>query len=227
MQDSRAPIIAFIIQYVSISTIALLVVIVALGDYCVGFICNWVEPINEIEVYVLAIIAGFAGIIGLFIGNPREHITSTIALFIAAMATAIAGYLSIGDNIAGRDIVSALAVFSILSLSAEWIGNRIINLRAAAKSLIVMATVATFIIVISVFYSQPGIEHYFSTWILLPFGIIVINVVICLMYLNYEKVIMCLMVPFIWISSGFRKLAKSLKLTGRDDKTRREDDKSI
>ena len=218
-QNAKVPMITFIIQYVSISTILLLVVFVALGGYCTGIICNWTKPINGIEVYVLAITAGFAGVIGLFIGNRREYSLSIYALFIAALATATAGWLSIGGNVAGRDIVIGLALLTTLSILAEWAGNLIVNLRVIVRFLIVIATIFAFIVAILALDSQSIVERHFSIWILLPFGIAVIIAVICSIYLSYGKIV-------VWISSGFMKLGKSFKLTGRGGETTRNDDKS-
>ena len=132
---------------------------------------HWFEPISDKQAAVLTLSAGHAGIIGLLINNGGRFTWSTYALLIAAVATALAGYRTIGESPVGQVTAVTLALLTIPAVWAEYIdtkARRTWNFGRSKKGFLILLLAVGIILAA---YNQYQNEHYLRNWILIPLGI--------------------------------------------------------
>ncbi len=160
-----------VIRAAAIVPLALLVILLASHPLYLGLIPQLFQPIVDKQVAVLTLTAGHAAIIGLLINNRGRFTWSTHALFVAGMATALAGFRTIGESTPG--VVIALMLI-LLTFPAVWADAFSAGLRSAWRFVrtltgisLVLLSVATVLIA----YNQWQDENYIRNWILIPMGI--------------------------------------------------------
>ena len=160
------------IRTVGIAPIALLVAALSLHELYPGPIPRWLEPIVDKQTAVLTLSAGHAGIIGLLISTKGRFTPSTYALLIAAVATALAGFRTIGDSTAGQAVAATLALLTIPAVWSEFLSTlpmRVWYFARSPKGILVILFVTS---VMSVAYNQSLNENYIRDWMLIPFGVL-------------------------------------------------------
>ena len=117
--DGEPSITTLAIRLAGIAPFALLVVVLASLDLYPKPLPQWVQPVADKQIAVLTLTAGHAGIIGLLISTKGRFTFSTFALVIAATATALAGFRTIGDSTSGQAIAAMLVLLTIPAVFAE------------------------------------------------------------------------------------------------------------
>ena len=135
-----------------------------------GLIPSWFKPILNQQVAVLTLCAGHAAIIGLWITTRDRYNWSTLALAIAAVATAGAGYRSVAESMAGHVIVILLFLLLIPSIWVESLSARLMWVWRFKKGFLTGTLVVLWVILVTV--NQLQNENYIRNWILIPLGII-------------------------------------------------------
>ena len=123
LEDETPNLLAVAIRTTGIAPIAFLVVALSLHELYPTIIPRWFEPIVDKQTAVLTLSAGHAGIIGLLISTKGRLTPSTYALLIAAVATALAGFRTIGDSISGQAVATTLALLTIPAVWSELLSN--------------------------------------------------------------------------------------------------------
>ena len=171
-QEGKPSALAHAIRITGIAPIALLVGSLASHHLLPGHIPHWFQPIVDKEVAVLTLSAGHAGIIGLLISNRGRFTWSTYALFIAAVATALAGLRTIGESTPG--VVVALMLF-LLTVPAVWAEPLSANMQRVWSFARTRGRISTILLVtgvVGIAINQFRDENYIKNWILIPFGIL-------------------------------------------------------
>ena len=133
--DQKSSPLTHAIRLTGIAPIVLLVVSLALHDLFPRYIPHWFQPIIDKDVAVLTLSAGHAAIIGLLISNRGRFNWSTYALFIAALATALAGFRTIGESTPGHVVALMLFLLTGPAVWAEWLSaNTIRDLEIGTNS---------------------------------------------------------------------------------------------
>lgn len=161
------------VRVTGIAPIALLIVALASHEYWPWRTPQWFQSIVGMEVAVLTLSAGHAGIIGLLMSTGGRFTGSTYVLLIAAVATALAGLRTIGDSTPGL-VVALMLIF--LTVPAVWPDAVSANLRwfcslfRSRQGLFGLLAGATIVIIA---YNQSKDADYIRNWILIPLGILV------------------------------------------------------
>lgn len=132
----------------------------------------WFFPIIEKQVATLTLCAGHAAIIGLWINREIRHRWSTFALIVAALATAGAGYRSIGEDVVGHVLVLMLFMLLIPAIWAESVSRMISRTSRLLKSKKVFFLIGLVLWVLLMYYNQLHNENYIRNWLLIPLGIL-------------------------------------------------------
>ena len=218
-QEDKPSTLTLAIRAAGIAPIALLVVTLASHDIWPWRTPHWFQPIVDMEVAVLTLSAGHAGIIGLLISNRGRFTWSTYALLIAAVATALAGLRTIGESTPGL-VVAVMLIF--LTVPAVWADALSANMQQFGGFLrsrrgIFIVLIVTVAVVAA--YNQSKDEDYIRDWILIPFGIlagvIVIASVLWLLFRLSHKYVPIL---FSWLRS--RTAAAYRRVTQHGNKPR-------
>ncbi|MCY4529853.1 MAG: hypothetical protein OXD46_12570 [Chloroflexi bacterium] len=160
------------IRITGIAPIALLVGFLALHNLLPGNIRHWFQPIVDKEVAVLTLSAGHAGIIGLLISTKGRFTSSTYALFIAAVATALAGLRTIGESTTGVVVALMLFLLTIPAVWAEALSARVQRVWGFLRSREGILSILFVTSVVGITYYQSQYENYIRDFILIPFGIL-------------------------------------------------------
>ena len=171
-QEGKPSALVHAIRITGIAPIALLVGFLALHEHLAGDIPHWFQPIVDKEVAVLTLSAGHAGIIGLLISNKGRFTPSTYALFIAAVATALAGLRTIGESTPGVVVALMLFLLTIPAVWAEALSARIQRVWIFVRSWQGVSTISFVTAVVVAAYNQSQDANYIRDWILIPFGIL-------------------------------------------------------
>ena len=172
LEDATPNLLAVAIRTTGIAPIAFLVAALALHELYPAPIPHWFEPIVSKQTAVLTISAGHAGIIGLLISTKSRFTPSTYALLIAAVATALAGFRTIGDSISGQAVATTLALLTIPAVWSELLSNLLRRAWYFARSLKGILIILFITTVVSVAYNQSLNENYIRDWMLIPFGVL-------------------------------------------------------
>ena len=212
-QEETLSTLGIAIRAAGLAPIALLVIFLASHNLWPWSIPHWFQPIIDKEVAVLTLSAGHAGIIGLLINNRGRFTFSTYALFIAAVATALAGLRTIGESTPG--VVIAMMLF-LLTVPAVWAKALSVEIQQAwvfVRSWRGISIISLVVALIGIAYNQFRDEDYIKNYILIPFGILagialVILVIWLLLKLSYKYV----PTLFAWLRSrvatAYRRLAR-------------------
>ena len=164
----------FAIRMASILPIAFTVTILALpNDFYLDHLPWWFRQALDKQVAILTLCAGQAGITGLLMRTKGRITPSTYALFVAAAATALAGYRAIGESAVGQTIVITLALSTVPAVWAESISAKVKQIwgfLASQKRIFAIAIVLTLALMA---YNEHRTENYIRNWILIPVGILV------------------------------------------------------
>ena len=201
-QAERPSALTIAIRIVGLAPIALLVSFITLNDFLPGQVPSWFQPVIDKEVAVLTLSAGHSGIIGLLISTKGRFSWGTYALFIAAVATAVAGVKTIGESTPGLVIALMLILLTIPAVWAEALSARVQRAYGYVRSLRGLTAILLVSFLVSVAYNQARDENYIRNWILIPFGILlgilVATVVLWLLIKLGSKVIPIL---FAWLGA--------------------------
>ena len=172
-QDEDKPILfANAARVIGIAPIAVLVAALALHDLWPWRIPQWLQSIVDMEVAVLTLSAGHAGIIGLLISSRGRLTWSIYPLFVAAVATALAGNRTIGESTPGQVVTLVLFLLTIPAVWPDIVSTKLQETWSFLRSL---RGVTTFLIGIALgiaAYFQSRDEDYVKDWILIPLGIL-------------------------------------------------------
>ena len=172
-QQDRPTLLAFVIRAVGFLPSASLVVALMLpNELYRDQLPGWYHSVLDQQVAILTLCAGHAGIISLLINIKGRVNFNTYALFIAAGATALAGYRAIGDSTAGHTIFITLFFSFFPAVWAEPISaavNRVWNFVKSRKGLTIGIVVSLLILIT---FNQYHNENYIRNWLLIPFGIL-------------------------------------------------------
>ena len=160
------------VRATGILPIVVLVGILTTHHLYAGHIPLWFIPIIEKQVATLTLCAGHAAIIGLWINREIKHRWSTFALVVAALATAGAGYRSIGEDVAGHVLVVMLFMLLIPAIWAESISRVISRTSRLFKSKNAFFLIGLVLWVPLIYYNQLHNENYIRNWLLIPLGIL-------------------------------------------------------
>ena len=160
------------VRAVGIAPIALLVVVLGPHQLYPGAIPHWFQPILDKQIAVLTLSAGHLGIIGLLISNKGRSTWSDLALLTAAMATAFAGYRTIGDSTVGQVVALTLALLIFPAVWAEWFSAKAQRFWAFARTLRGISTIALVTSLVGIAYYQSQDQYYIRDFILVPLGIL-------------------------------------------------------
>ena len=160
------------IRVTGIAPIAVLVVALASHDVWPWRAPQWFQSIADMEVAVLTLSAGHAGIIGLLISNKGRFTWSTYALFLAAVATAVAGIRTIGDSTPGLVVALMLIFLTVPAVWADALSTNMQRFWGFLRSRRVVFTILIAIAVVIAVYNQSKDKDYIRDWILIPFGIV-------------------------------------------------------
>lgn len=216
---TNASVFTHAIRAAGILPIGVLISILVTHHFYTGQIPPWFRPIIEEQVAVLTLCAGHAAIIGLWANRTTQHRWSTVALVIAAFATAGAGYRSVGDSLSGHVVVILLFLLLIPSIWAESINSGLSRFRRFTRSKKGLCTILALIWVPLVFYNQWQDENYIRNWLLIPYGILLgITVSAILLWFFLKLAFRFLPVAGSWakrqIASAFKKLVSKIKRKG-------------
>ena len=155
--------------------VALVVILAATHLYANPF--PWFQPIIDNQIAILTLTAGHAAIMGILIGKNLSGL-STVALLTAALATYLAGYQAIGEDIAGHVLTIVLFLSAILGIFAECIVTVVKKVWSFAWSRKGLAIISMVVAIVVATYNQLRNENYFINWILIPlaaiFGFVVL-----------------------------------------------------
>ena len=171
-QEAKPSVITHAIRVTGIAPIALLVASLAFHNLWPWRIPHWFQPIIDKDVAVLTLSAGHAGIIGLLISNRGRLTPSTYALFIAAVATALAGLRTIGESTSGVVIAMMLVLLTVPSVWAEALSANMQQVWSFVRTRRGISTISVIAGVVGIAYYQARDENYIKNWILIPFGIL-------------------------------------------------------
>ena len=160
-----------VIRAAAIVPLALLVILLASHPLYLGLIPQLFQPIVDKQVAVLTLTAGHAAIIGLLINNRGRFTWSTHALFVAGMATALAGFRTIGESTPG--VVIALMLI-LLTFPAVWADAFSAGIRWTWRFARTRGGISAFLVVagmLGIVINQWRDENYIRNWILIPMGI--------------------------------------------------------
>ena len=160
------------IRLAGLAPIALLVVSLASHDLWPLRIQRWLQPIVDQEVAVLTLSAGHAAIIGLLISNKGRFKSGTVAMLIAAVATALAGYRTIGESTSGVVIALMLLLLTVPAVWAEALSARIRRGWVYVRSLKGISTILLGMGLVGIVYFQSRDEDYIKNFILIPLAIL-------------------------------------------------------
>ncbi len=203
------------IRAAGLAPIALLVCSLALDDLWPLRIQDWFQPIIERKVAVLTLSAGHAAIISLLISNRGRFTSSTYAMFIAAVATTLAGLQTIGESTPGVVIALMLLLLTVPAVWAEALSARIRRGWVYVRSLKGISTILLGMGLVGIVYFQSRDENYIKNFILIPLAILagialVAFVIWLLLKLAYKYV-----PPLsVWLRS---RVAAAYRGTGRRD----------
>ena len=202
-QQNKPSLLAFVVRMVGFSPILFLIVMLGLpNNLYFESLPNWFHSILDQQVAILTLCAGQSAIIGLMINNRdriiREGMTfSTYTLFVAAGATALAGYRAIGDSTSGHVVIMTLFISFFPAVWAEPISIVIKRLWNSVTSKKGLAIIGLIVFVISVMWNQYQDENYIRNWLLIPFGVLLgIIVSVALLWLVLE--ISIRWIPRLW-----------------------------
>ena len=161
----------FAVRAVGIAPIALLVAVLASHHLYTDSIPSWFRPVVEKQTAVLTLSAGHAGIIGLLISTRGRFGWSTGSLLIAALATASAGFRTIGDSTTGQIVATLLVLLTIPAVWAEQLIAKLEQFWRFTRSWKGFAAFVFVTTVLLVAYNQSQNENYIRDWMLIPLGI--------------------------------------------------------
>ena len=199
---SRPSALTHAIRLTGIAPIVLLVVSLALYVLFPRYVPYWFQPIVDKEVAVLTLSAGHATIISLLISYRGRFTWSTFALFIAAIATALAGIRTIGDSTPGQVVALMLLLLTGPAVWAEWLGAKTLRIWRLAGIRGITSAVLLVVFVILVTYNQARDENYIRNWILIPM-LIFTGIVIgaCILWLLLRLIYRFTPIAFGWVCS--------------------------
>ena len=172
-QEGRRFALTGAIRAAGLAPIALLVGSLASHELWPSRIQRWLQPIIEQDVAVLTLSAGHAAIIGLLISNKGRFTPSTYAMFIAAVATAVAGFRTIGESTPGVVIALMLFLLTVPAVWAECVECQ--NTRRGwvyVRSLKGISTILLGMGLVGIVYFQSRDENYIKNFILIPLAIL-------------------------------------------------------
>ena len=160
--------------------------------------------------------AGHAGIIGLLISNKGRSTWSDLALLTAAMATAIAGYRTIGESTVGHVVALTLALLIFPAVWAERFSSEIKRFWAFARTLRGFSTILFVVGVVGIAYYQSQYEDYIKDFILIPLGILAgIAVAASVLWLLFRLIHRYAPILLAWlrsrIAAAYRRVARRHK----------------
>ena len=171
-QEGKPSALTGAIRLAGLAPIALLVCSLALDDLWPLRIQDWFQPIIERKVAVLTLSAGHAAIISLLISNRGRFTSSTYAMFIAAVATTLAGLQTIGESTPGVVIALMLLLLTVPAVWAEALSARIRRGWVFARSRKGILTILLGIGLTGIVHNQSRDENYIKNWILIPLAIL-------------------------------------------------------
>ena len=212
-QEGQPSALTHAIRITGIAPIALLVISLASHHLLPGHLPHWFQPIVDKEVAVLTLSAGHAGIIGLLISNRGRFTWSTYALFVAAVATALAGLRTIGESTPGVVIAMMLFLLTIPAVWAEWLSTKMRRAWSFARSWKGVSAILFSLSAIWIAYNQSQYENYIRDFILIPFGILAgIAVAASVLWLLFRLIHKCAPILFAWLRSrvtaAYRRVAR-------------------
>ena len=215
-QEGKPSALTGAIRLAGLAPIALLVGSLASHELWPSRTPRWLQPIIEQDVAVLTLSAGHAAIIGLLISNKGRFTPSTYAMFIAAVATAVAGLRTIGESTPG--VVIALMLF-LLTVPAVWAEALSAELRRAwafVRSLKGISIILLGIGLVGIVYYQSRDENYIKNFILIPLAILAgIGLVAFVIWLLLKLVYKYVPPLSRWLRS---RVAAAFRRTERRDK---------
>ena len=168
-RDEKLTLLTHLIRFIGIAPIAVLVLALALHDLWPWRIPQSLQPLVDMEIAVLTLSAGHAGIIGLLISSKGRLTWSIYPLLIAALATLVAGNRTVGDSTPGQFVAVLLFFLMFPAVWPEavsaWLRS-LLSIRGAA------ATVIGIALGITAFF-QARDEDYVRDWILIPLAILI------------------------------------------------------
>ena len=171
-QEGQPSVLTEAIRLAGLAPIALLVGYLASHELWPSRIQRWLQPIIEQDVAVLTLSAGHAAIIGLLISNKGRFTPSTVAMLIAAVATALAGYRTIGESTSGVVIALMLLLLTVPAVWAEALSARIRRGWVYVRSLKGISTILLGMGLVGIVYFQSRDEDYIKNFILIPLAIL-------------------------------------------------------
>ncbi len=197
--DHNSPALTHAFRFIGIAPIAFLVAILALHDWFPRHIPHWFQPIVDGQVAVLTLSAGHATIIGLWVSSRGRFNWSSFALLIAASATALAGFRTIGDSTSGHVVTLMLFLLTVSAAGAEWLSAVTLRIWTRRGFLAVLAV----LFVVLVAYNQARDENYIRNWLLIPLGIMTAIVVgAWVLWLLIRLIYRYAPIVFGWLGSG-------------------------
>ena len=179
--EEQHDILVLTLRAIGVLPIVLLVAILAIDSFIAGIAPNWLLPVIDEKVAVLTLSAGHAAIIGLMMRNRGRITLSAYPLLVAGIATALAGFHSIGDSTVGAAVALSLDLMTALAIWAvgisTWMRRIWPNLRSIRTLLtfvlfaIAYFAISTAVRMIVAFQSQD--ENYWRNWLLIPFLVLV------------------------------------------------------
>ena len=160
-----------VIRAAAIVPLALLVILLASHPLYLGLIPQWFQPVVGKQVAVLTLTAGHAAIIGLLINNRGRFTWSSYVLFVAGVATALAGFRTIGESTPG--VVIALMLI-LLTFPAVWADAFNAGIRRVWRFICTLWGISVILLVagvVGIVVNQWKDENYILNWILIPTGI--------------------------------------------------------
>ena len=171
-QEYRPSVLTHAIRLTGIVPIALLIVSLIAHVLWPWRIPHWFQPIADKDVAVLTLSAGHAGIIGVLLSSRGRFTASRFPLIIAAIATAAAGFRTIGESTPGVVIALMLFLLTVPAVWAEALNANMKRFWAFARSRKGILTFLVAIAVVLTAYYQGRDENYIKNWILIPLGIV-------------------------------------------------------
>ena len=185
----------FAVRAVGIAPIALLVASLASHPLYEGSVPSWFQPVVEKQTAVLTLSAGHAGIIGLLISTKGRLGWSTGTLLIAALATATAGFRTIGDSTTGQIVAFVLLILTIPAVWPEQLITKLLQYWRLLWSRKVLSILLFVIGVVGIAYNQSRDENYIRDWmIIFPAVVTGIFLVSYLVWLLMKSATKCISV---------------------------------
>ena len=165
------------LRMVSFIPMTMIVVGFSLLHFLETSLPEWARPVAENDTAILTVTAGNAAINAILITWNKARGWGSFALLIAAYATYLAGYRSIGDDTVSVGILTILFLSMIPAIFADAIAKGTVRTVDQA-GLFVLSPTGRILIMVIVFtimvaYYQRRDEDYIVNWILKPLGIIV------------------------------------------------------